>query len=303
MIRRNFLKDTIRIGAAAPFITSGWSFDHDSVEHLVILHTNDVHSRVEPFPMDGGRNAGMGGAARRSTLINEIRSKYDNVLLLDCGDIFQGTPYFNVFKGEIEIKLMSEMGYDAATIGNHDFDGGIDGLHAQLPNANFSFVISNYNMSDTIMNGKTYPYKIFQKGNTKIGVYGLGIELDGLVPKALYDNTQYEDPVKSALKYEALLKNEMGCDLVVCISHLGFRYRDNKISDSALAKLTSHTDIILGGHTHTFLREPVREKNAKGEEVIINQVGFGGILIGRLDVYFNQKKKKNVKHKNNIVVR
>ena len=303
MIRRKFLKNTIRIGAAAPFITSSLGFDHDSVEHLVILHTNDVHSRVEPFPMDGGRNAGMGGAARRATLIKEIRSKYDNVLLLDCGDIFQGTPYFNVFKGEIEIKLMSEMGYDAATIGNHDFDGGIDGLHAQLPNANFPFVISNYNMSDTIMNGKTYPYKIFQKGNTKIGVYGLGIELEGLVPKALYDNTQYEDPVKSALKYEALLKNEMGCDLVVCISHLGFRYRDDKISDSTLAKLTSHTDIILGGHTHTFLREPVREKNAKGEEVIINQVGFGGILIGRLDVYFNQKKKKNVKHKNNIVVR
>ena len=303
MIRRKFIKDSLKTAVAVPFVHGSMDLFHDSTDHLVILHTNDVHSRVEPFPMDGGRNAGMGGAARRATLIKEVRAANDKVLLLDSGDIFQGTPYFNVFKGEIEIKLMSEMGYDAATIGNHDFDGGIEGLHAQLPHADFPFVISNYDMSNTIMNGKTLPYKVFQKGNLKIGVYGLGIELDGLVPESLYKETRYLDPVLSAQKYEKILKEELGCDLVVCISHLGFRYRDEKISDVALASQTSHTDIILGGHTHTFLREPVKEWNTNGEEVIINQVGFGGILIGRLDVYFNRKKKKKVSHKNNIVVR
>ncbi len=303
MKRRKFIENGFRIGAAAPFISSGMDFIHDSSERLVILHTNDVHSRVEPFPLDGGRNAGMGGAARRATLIKEVRAAHKNVLLLDSGDIFQGTPYFNVFKGEIEIKLMTEMGYDAATIGNHDFDGGIEGLHAQLPHADFPFVISNYDLSDTIMGESIMPYKIFQKGNIKVGIYGLGIELDGLVPQLLYGNTQYLDPIKSAQKYEKILKQEMACDLVICLSHLGFKYRDGKVSDIVLAHQTSHTDIILGGHTHTFLREPAIEKNRKGQEVIINQVGFGGILIGQLEVFFNRKRKKKVSHKNNIVVR
>jgi len=154
MKRRTFIQNGFAVASGLPFVdfnSLGW---HDTeIEHLVILHTNDTHSRIDPFPDDGGRNAGMGGAARRAVIINEVREAHPNVLLFDSGDIFQGTPYFNLFKGELEIKLMSEMGYDAATIGNHDFDAGIEGLHAQLPHSNFPFIISNYEMKDTIMNG------------------------------------------------------------------------------------------------------------------------------------------------------
>jgi 5'-nucleotidase len=253
--------------------------------------------------MDGGRNEGLGGAARRAGLIDQIRQEEEHVLLLDCGDIFQGTPYFNVFGGELEMKLMSEMGYDAATMGNHDFDAGIDGFYKQLPNADFPFIVSNYTFTDTILEGQTVRYKVFEKGDIKIGVYGLGIELEGLVPKTLYEATMYEDPIKKAQYYENLLKHELKCDLVVAISHLGFRYRDDKVSDVILAQNTSETDIILGGHTHTFMSEPHLQKNIKGDPVLINQVGWAGILLGRLDVYFYKKKRKKIVHKKNIVVR
>ena len=303
MNRRKFIRSTSQAGAFLPFLGLDNDWFHEShIEHLVILHTNDVHSRIDPFPMDGGRNEGRGGAARRAAIVKKVRKEFDNVLLFDSGDIFQGTPYFNMFKGELEIKLMSKIGYDAGTIGNHDFDAGIDGFHRQLKHANFPFVISNYEMSDTVMNGNYKAYHTFQKGDIKVGIYGLGIELEGLVPKTLYKNTQYQDPISTAQKYENILRSDMNCDLVICLSHLGFKYRDGKVSDVTLAQNTSETDIILGGHTHTFLREPVKERNLIGNEVIINQVGFGGILLGRLDVYFNKKKKKNIKHKNNIVV-
>lgn len=304
MLRRKFLRDTLYTSSLAPIIGVGSNaWRGEEVHKLTILHTNDIHSRLEPFPMDGSRNEGRGGAARRAALINQVRANEEHVLLFDSGDIFQGTPYFNIFNGEIEMKVMSEIGYDAATIGNHDYDGGIDGLDQQMNHANFPFIISNYDMSDTVLNGKTRKYQIFEKGDVKIGVYGLGIELDGLVPESLYKNTKYLSPIENAQKYESLLKNDHKCDFVVCLSHLGFKYRDGKISDVKLAQQTSHTDLILGGHTHTFLREPVKEKNQKGVPVLINQVGFGGILIGRLDVYFHKKKKKKIINDNAIIVR
>nr|HMP28487.1 metallophosphatase [Saprospiraceae bacterium] len=221
---------------------------------LTILHTNDVHSRIEPFPMDGGRNQGKGGAAKRAALIKKIRQEEQNVLLFDAGDYFQGTPYFNFFSGELEIKLMSEMKYDAATIGNHDFDAGIDGLHKQLPHANFPLINANYDFRDTILHDKVAPYKIFKKGGLKIGVFGLGIELEGLVPKALYGNTLYNDPIASATLWSNKLKKEMKCDYVICLSHLGFKYENSKISDHTLAENTENIDLIIGGHTHTFLQ-------------------------------------------------
>ena len=121
--------------------------------------------------------------AQRAGLINSIREKEDHVLLLDAGDIFQGTPYFNFYGGELEFKLMSTMKYDAATLGNHDFDNGLIGLKKQLPFAKFPFLIANYDFSKTILKDKFNPYKIFNKGGIKIGVFGIGIELEGLVPK------------------------------------------------------------------------------------------------------------------------
>lgn len=259
---------------------------------LTILHTNDVHSRIEPF--ESGRNAGYGGVARRSALIKKIRSEQEHVLLLDAGDIFQGTPYFNFFGGELEFKLMEEMKYDAATIGNHDFDIGVDGLHKQLPNISFPLINGNYDFSDTIMNGSTKPYQIFKKGDVKIGILGVGIELEGLVPKALYKNTVYLDPIERANHYASILKNDEKCDYVICLSHIGYHFSNdlNRVNDKVLAASSKDIDLILGGHTHTFMREPDLVENKNGEAVMIHQVGWAGIVLGRIDVVFEKNKKK-----------
>ena len=223
---------------------------------LTILHTNDVHSRIDPFPMDGTANQGLGGAAKRANLIKRLRTQEKNILLLDAGDIFQGTPYFNFYNGEIEMKLMSEMGYDAATIGNHDFDAGMDNLAKQLKNATFPLLNANYDFSNTVMKGHVQPYKIFKKQGVKIGVFGIGIELKGLVPENLYKETVYNDPLSNANKTAAFLKQEEKCDYVICLSHLGYKYKENKIDDVKLATNSRHIDLIIGGHTHTFLDKP-----------------------------------------------
>lgn len=269
---------------------------------LTILHTNDVHSRIEPFPMDGSRNQGMGGAARRAALIKKIRQEEPHVLLFDSGDIFQGTPYFNVYGGELEFKLMAEMRYDAATIGNHDFDAGMEGLHKQLPHANFPFISSNYDFSDTIMNGKTLPYKIFQVEQVKIGVLAVGIELEGLVPKALYEETRYLDPVANANRVAAQLKNDEKCDYIICLSHLGYKYYGNKVSDMTLASNSRDIDLILGGHTHTFLDQPDVVSNLAGRPVLVNQAGWAGIMLGRLDIFFERNRKNRCESCQNIFV-
>lgn len=303
MKRRTFLRQG---GLAGFYISTGAYKIEDLLPHqlfnLTILHTNDVHSRIEPFPMDGGRYQGMGGAAKRAAMVKKIRKEEDNVLLLDAGDIFQGTPYFNYFGGELEFKLMSKMNYDAATIGNHDFDAGIDGLHKQLPNASFDLINANYDFSNTIMNGKVSPYKIYQKGEIKVGVLGLGIELNGLVPNTLIKETQYLDPIKTADKYASILKQDLKCDYVICLSHLGYRYREEKVSDVDVAKQTSNIDLIIGGHTHSYLYEPDSQKNKNGNEVLIAQVGWAGIALGRIDVSFEKNfKKKCISCKNKFV--
>ena len=260
---------------------------------LTILHTNDVHSRIEAFPKDGSRYSGLGGAAKRASLIDKIRKEQDNVLLLDAGDMFQGTPYFNFFGGELEFKLMSQMKYDAATIGNHDFDAGIDTLHQQAKQASFELINCNYDFSNTVMNGQVKPYKVYQKGDIKVGVLGVGIELDSLVPQSLYKETQYADPIKQANKYAQILKQDMGCHYVICLSHLGYKYKENKVSDHDLAAQTSNIDLILGGHTHTFLKKPTIIGNANGKQVHVNQVGWAGIVLGQMQVSF----EKNFKNK------
>lgn len=294
MKRRRFLEQTLAIGSflsTTPFYK--WPVGEADFVKLTILHTNDTHSRIEPFPQDGSRNAGLGGAARRATMIQKIRSEEKNVLLLDSGDIFQGTPYFNKFLGELEFKLMSEMGYDAATIGNHDFDGGIDNLALQMQHASFEMVNSNYDFSNTPMYDQVAPFRIIDKDGVKIGLCGAGIELKGLVSTKMYGETQYLDPVRMVEQTAKSLKREHGCHYVICLSHLGFKYRNEKVSDVVLAQNTEHVDLILGGHTHTFMEGPESVQNLKGEEVLIHQVGWAGILLGRIDVVF----ERNFRHK------
>ncbi len=259
--------------------------------HLTILHTNDVHSYIDPFAADHPKYPGKGGVARRAALIESIRRENPNVLLVDAGDIFQGTPYFNYYGGELEFRLMSMMKYDAATLGNHDFDNGIDGFAAQLPHAEFDFVSANYDFSKTILDGRVKPYRIFNKGGIKVGVFGIGIELTGLVNPKHYKETVYLNPVEVAQEMADVLRREQ-CDLVICLSHLGYKYADpDKISDVKLAGMTHGIDLIIGGHTHTFLDKPVTVKNDKGNDVLINQTGCYGVNLGRVDFYLDRVSK------------
>jgi len=307
MKRRNFLKYSTMAGSAMmlPNIaTANYQNQlYKDFVKLTILHTNDVHSRIDPFPMDGSKNEGQGGVAKRAALINKIRSDEKNVLLLDAGDMFQGTPYFNYFNGELEIKMMSKLGYDAATIGNHDFDGGIDNLYNQLKNhANFKIVNCNYDFSNSAMYELNNPYLILNKHPLKIGITGVGVELEGLIPEYLSKGTKYKDPVIQANKQAAFLKNELKCDYVICLSHLGFSYKTEQISDLKLAENSENIDLILGGHTHTFLESPVKVLNLKKEEVLVNQAGWAGIILGRIDVFFERSLKKKFVKSSNLAI-
>ncbi|WP_455170136.1 bifunctional metallophosphatase/5'-nucleotidase [Aegicerativicinus sediminis] len=296
MKRRHFVQQGI--GAAAFLGLGGFTSSafNATSKHITILHTNDVHSHIDPFGPNDGRNANQGGVARRAVLIEQIRKENPNTLLLDAGDIFQGTPYFNYYGGELEFKLMSMMKYDASTIGNHDFDNGVDGLYAQLPHANFEFVCANYDFSNTVMDGHVRPYKIFELDGIKIGVFGLGIELQGLVNKFLYKETVYLDPIEITQDMTRILKEEKKCDLVICLSHLGYYYKDSefkKVSDLSLASQTKNIDLIIGGHTHTFLKKPTVTENLTGNKMLINQVGCYGINLGRIDFYLDANKNKS----------
>ncbi|WP_273274170.1 metallophosphatase [Maribacter polysiphoniae] len=289
MDRRKFITKT---SASTAFVgLGGLSLNSclgETKKHITILHTNDVHSHIDTFPKSHTTYPNLGGVARRATLVASIRKENPNTLLLDAGDIFQGTPYFNFYGGELEFKLMSKLKYDAATIGNHDYDNGIDGLFAQLPNATFELLSANYDFSNTVMNGYVKPYNTYMVNGVKIGIYGLGIELDGLVTKKLYKETQYLNPFEIATDMETRLKIDEKCDLIICLSHLGYHYKsDQKPDDLKLAAKTKYTNLIIGGHTHTFLDKPTVAKNAQGNNILVNQVGCFGINLGRIDFYLD----------------
>lgn len=294
MKRRDFIKSSAAAGVMASVGSFGMLSFTQPPRHkkITILHTNDVHSHIDPFPLNHAQFSGQGGVTRRFELISKIRQENPNTLLLDAGDMFQGTPYFNFYGGELEFKLMSKMGYDAATIGNHEFDNGIEGLAGQLPHAHFRILSANYDFSNTMLEGLTEPYRVFVRDGIRIGVFGLGIELEGLVGKKQYKETRYLDPVEMATEMSTVLRNQEQCDLVICLSHLGYEYQGDKISDVRLAAATRDIDLIIGGHTHTFLPRPVVVSNKEGKDVLINQVGWAGVRLGRIDFYFDQNDQK-----------
>jgi len=301
MDRRRFLRN---IAAGSAGLTLGAApFELLAANDFVtvsILHTNDLHCHIEPFADENERYAGRGGLARISELAKSVRQQNRNTLLFDAGDMFQGTPYFNYFQGDLMLKLMTAVGYDAGTIGNHEFDNGLEGILNPLPNAGFPIINSNYDFSDTILAGKFPRWKIFKRSGIKIGVYGLGVEMKGLVTERNYGNTIYNDPLKTALEMEHFLKEEMKCNLVVCLSHLGLRYRENRVSDMIVAQETLLTDLIIGGHTHSYLEEPIVMKNKSGNEVIVNHAWWGGLMVGKIDYVFERsgKRKKAAFSKN-----
>ena len=292
MNRRYFLdkiKSTTIIGLSFPIL--GFYDESFIRKKITILHTNDVHSHIDSFPSDDPLNPNGGGVIARANIINKIKKDNPNTLVLDAGDIFQGTPYYNYFGGEIELKLMSKMGYNACTIGNHEFDNGLKKLSESLKYANFSFINSNYVFKNTPIENKIKKYEIYIIDGIKIGIFGLGIELKGLVEKKLFDGVKYLDPIEITNDITNKLKNEFKCDLIICLSHLGFSYnKKDIISDLILAKKTKNIDLIIGGHTHTFMNKPVKIKILSGKNVIINQVGCFGINIGKIDFYLTEKK-------------
>ncbi len=290
--RRDFLKTLGIAGAATLAGIPSLAFRDAGIHKIAILHTNDTHSRIDPYPKNDPNYPGMGGFARRASLISKTREKEPHLILLDAGDIFQGTPYFNMYGGKPELKLMSQMGYDAAAFGNHEFDNGMDGFKEVLPYANFPFLAANYDFSKTILAGKVKDYFVLTKGDHKIGIYGLGIDPKGLVSKFLYKETKYLDPIEKAREMENVLVR-MQCDLIICLSHLGFDYEGDKVSDMMVAGNTKYTDIIIGGHTHTRLDPPKIARNIENRPVAIGQAGYGGTYIGAMEVFFDAQGEKS----------
>ncbi|WP_341906477.1 metallophosphatase [Fluviicola taffensis] len=282
MERRLFLQQTGVIAGAAMVAPSLISAKKKQ-QRLVILHTNDTHSNIDPFPVNHPKYPNLGGVSRRATLIQSIREQEEHVLLMDAGDIFQGTPYFNKFKGVLEMKAMAAMNYEIVTLGNHDFDIGMDAYKSALSHASFQVVNANYELSSTPLSEVVKPYTIIKKGGFKIGVFGVGVDLQGLVPVENWKGLKYQDPVLTAQKQADSLRKE-GCDVVICLSHLGYEYKTNQVSDKVLAASTSGIDVIIGGHTHTFLEELQEFKNKDGKNVFVNQVGYGGLKLGRIDI-------------------
>ena len=290
--RRDFFK---KLGMGGLFLgLGGYALPSKAAKNkltkITLLHTNDMHSHIDPFPDSDPKHPGLGGFARINALVKRIRAEEENTLLLDCGDIYQGTPYFNFYKGEAELKLMSQIGYDAGTIGNHEFDNGLVGISSQMGNMNFPFINSNYDFTGTMLEGKVLPYKTFNKGGIKIGIFGLGIELEGLVSSKNCEGVDYIDPIFMAEKMVTILKEKEQCDLVICLSHLGYSSNSGGMCDMKLAKNTSGIDVILGGHSHTLLETATRVRNLDEKEVVINQVGWAGIALGRIDFYIDKEE-------------
>ena len=251
---------------------------------ITILHTNDVHSQIDPLPAND-RNAGKGGVARRATLVKRIRAENSNTLLIDAGDAFQGTPYFNLYRGEVEYKAMTAIGYDAATLGNHDFDNGVEALAAAMKFAKFEFVSANYDVRGTAIENRVKPYVVRELGGVRIGVFGLGVKLEGLNPPESFKGVKYYDPVKVSHGAVQVLRERERCAMVVCASHLGYypNPKEDEVGDSQVASQVDGIDFIASGHTHTFMRQPVAVKQPSGNNTIVFQVGKSGIYLGRVD--------------------
>ncbi len=250
---------------------------------ITLLHTSDTHSRIEPIKEDSGdKFAGMGGFARRVAAIKELRKEDPNILLFDCGDFSQGTPYYNLFKGELEVKMMNLMGYNAVLIGNHEFDFGLDNLAALCKLATFPIVCSNYDVEQTVLKGMVKPYITFVKDGIKIGVIGVSPKLEGLVEANKYGGVVYSDPVDIANTLALFLKTEEKCDAVVCLSHLGVK------EDKKFIANTSHIDVVLGGHSHTWMEKPAYYINAVDEKVPLLHTGKNGIFVGEIELTFGK---------------
>ncbi|HEY2961465.1 MAG TPA: metallophosphatase [Pyrinomonadaceae bacterium] len=288
--RRKFLGSSVLFGAALVALPRSFAFTADETV-ITILHTNDTHSQIDPLPAND-RNAGKGGVARRATLVKRIRKENPNTLLIDAGDVLQGTPYFNFYKGEVEYKAMSAIGYDVGTLGNHEFDNGVEALAAALKFANFDIVSANYDVKGTALEGRVKPYVVKTVGGIRVGLFGLGISPAALITPENFKGVTYVDPVIVARNMVKTLREQERCALVVCMSHLGYYEtpRRNGIGDSQVAAQVDGIDFIASGHNHLFMERPVEQTQPCGAKTLIFQVGKSGIYVGRVDFTFRTGK-------------
>lgn len=296
--RRKFLATTAAFGAAT-FLRPSEALTNFSRLSLVdpllapqrgetlitILHTNDTHSQIDPVPSNDKLYPGKGGVARRATLVKRVRRQNPNTLLIDAGDVFQGTPYFNFYKGEVEYKAMSAIGYNAGTLGNHEFDNGVDALAAAMKFANFDLLSANYDVRGTPLEGKVKRYAVRQVGGVRVGLFGMGISPVGLITPANFKGITYQDPIAAAREVVGTLRNTERCTLVIGMSHLGYypTPKEGEVGDSQVAENVDGIDFIASGHNHSFMTEPVSVKQPSGGETLIFQVGKSGIFVGRVD--------------------
>lgn len=248
---------------------------------ITILHTNDTHSQVEPF--ESGKNIDRGGYARRMGFIQHERELDPELILLDAGDFWQGTPYFNFFHGRVEVDALNRMGYDAVTFGNHEFDNGVDTLAAVLREANFQVICANYKVEGTVLEDLVKPYIIIKRKGVKVGVIGLSVSPKSLIAEKNFAPLEYEDPLPIANHWAEYLKHKQHCDVVVCLSHLGtdtIAGFDNPVCDRLLAQESKDIDVIIGGHTHKVVNEYV--DNLLGRPVLITQTGKSGVNVGKI---------------------
>ena len=252
---------------------------------ITVLHTNDTHSQIDPILENDKTYAGKGGVARRATLVKRVRKENPNTLLIDAGDVCQGTPYFNFYRGEVEYKAMSLIGYDAGTIGNHEFDNGVESLAKAYQFANFDIVSTNYDVRGSALESRVKPHVVKEVGGVRVGLFGTGIRPEGLITPDNFKPLKYLDPVSTVRGTVKLLREQERCALVLGMSHLGYypnSLRD-EVGDTQVAAQVEGIDFIASGHTHTFMEKPVLQKNSAGKDTIIFQVGRSGIYVGRVD--------------------
>ena len=251
-------------------------------KQLVILHTNDTHSTIMPLNenLDNKDLAGRGGFQRRINMLKEERQKKPNLLLFDSGDFSQGSGYYTLFKGEVEVGLMNQMGYECTTIGNHEFDFGMDNMAKLFRMANFPVVCSNYDCKGTVLEDLVKPYITIKRSGVKIGVFALAPKLKGLVFDGNCEGITYLDPAETAQKYIDILRKQEKCDIVICISHLGWEVSD--YSDEKFLSQVEGCDLVLGGHTHTYMPTLEYAPDKTGRQIPVDQNGKHGVFIGRL---------------------
>ena len=303
--RRYFLKQgalaTTAMLVAKPFMTFGGegsflSFGKGNNNTITLLHTNDLHNHLEPLAHDIYSN--MGGFEKTAEIISMIKNENNNVVLVDAGDIFCGNTDHQK-EHETTLRMMRSAGYDAALLGNRDYEAGTDYLQEQWKKNNIPLVTSNYSYKDSWLKNLQQPYKIVRKGNIKIGIVGAGIDIKEMTP--VNDYVQYKDPVKELTVLATMLKEIKKCQLVICLSHLGYKNKKT-IDDITLAAQSKNIDIIIGGHSHTFMQAPRIVLNQEQQEVVINHAGFGGMVLGNMTISFDDYGRKNKVDFNNLMI-